>query len=30
MNPIMAKEDVLDLLRFLDPFPTEIQQKALT
>src|ERR1700749_5155660 len=25
----MAKEDLLDLLRFLDPFPTEIQQKAL-
>src|ERR1700743_1126472 len=25
----MAKEDLLDLLKFLDPFPTEIQQKAL-
>jgi len=25
----MAKEDMLDMLRFLDPFPTEIQQKAL-
>ena len=25
----MAKEDMLDLLRFLDPFPTEIQRKAL-
>jgi len=25
----MAKEDALDLLRFLDPYPTEIQQKAL-
>jgi hypothetical protein len=25
----MAKEDALDLLKFLDPYPTEIQQKAL-
>ncbi len=25
----MAKEDALDLLRFLDPYPTEVQQKAL-
>jgi len=25
----MAKEDALDLLRFLDPYPTAIQQKAL-
>lgn len=25
----MAKEDALDLLRFLDPFPAEVQQKAL-
>jgi len=25
----MAKDDLLDLLRFLDPFPTETQQKAL-
>jgi len=25
----MAKEDALDLLRFLDPYPTEAQQKAL-
>lgn len=28
-SQIMAKEDVLELLTFMDPYPTEIQQKAL-